>query len=117
MSDYVALPASPCNALRHARRVHRLERQWDRLLNVSANGACPCSLLDEIEVARSQLADATPSTIDGALAQILAARRDIAIGDEESLRRADQLTRQAAAFLSPSAGLIGNICDSLSLSE
>lgn len=105
---------APCPAFANARGVIQLEAciaSAGRFLSpvLASGGSTPArttecleeawaGLLSETEDARTGLADVAPTTVAGAVAQLLAAIRDIRIGDDFEIARARTLERQAVGF-------------------
>jgi hypothetical protein len=104
-----------CPAAAAAADVARLESYLDLVLRglnqaVAASPAVPDDLLRQMEThaattleamdaARTRLSEATAHSASGALAQLLAAIRDLRVGDDDERVRAGQLEARAADFL------------------
>jgi len=76
--------------------------------------ALACRLLLEIEEARTQLAGIEAVSSAGAIAQLLAAIRDIRVGDDAERERAKQLEARAVGFLAAAGLFDGEVCRRLS---
>ncbi len=93
-----------CEAVRIAQLIVDLESEWDRLWDCETSDYeiglhRDAEIYEALEDARDRLANATPSSLEGAAVQIFAAQRDFFVSSEESLERAHRLSHQAATYL------------------
>ncbi len=113
---------SRCAAVQAAHRVTQLEARWDQLWRARPSPADNMEAIDEalfeeIERARNELCRATPSSLDGAVAQLCAAQRDLFLDSKQSQRRAEQLVATATTFLKEITSLSCQSIIALSLTD
>lgn len=109
-----------CEAVRIAQLIVGLESEWDRLWDCETADYeiglhRDAEIYEALEDARDRLANATPSSLEGAAVQLFAAQRDFFVSSEDSLERAHRLSHQAATYLRKVSALPTGMITGLSL--
>lgn len=120
-------PVDFCPAAARAKSLARLEGLFERVEGLMAEPtlarnpklaseleALACRLLMEIEEARKELASIDAVSSAGAIAQLLAAIRDIRVGDDAERKRARRLEARAVRFLGAAGLFDEDLCRRLS---